>query len=321
LPDIEYRHPREADLPDITRIWNDSMRGLPLHRALTLEEVRTDTFADRDYDPEGAWLAVLGGNPVGYGDGLLEKERIERGKEGLASIYVMHDKRGNGIEDHLLELVLEYLAGKGFGAAQVWCNLLDDWKTSLYRRAGFEEQRRFFSMILSDNTEPAEPAFPEGIRIDRRPLKGIPEEDLRVFVDVFNESFARHFSFSPTNVTRWRNIGNAAADEMIVTFARDEGEVVGFTLVENSTAYNREKGTKDGWVSILGVVPGSRGKGLGKALLLDGIRQLLSHGLDTVRLGLDAENRNALSLYTSVGFEIALENIVLAKDISSLRRA
>jgi len=320
LPDISYRHPQEADLPDIARIWNDSMRELPLHRTLTVEEVRTDTFADKDYDPEGAWLAVLGENPIGYGDGLLEKERIEIGKEGLASIYVMHDMRGNGIEEHLLGLALEYLARKGFRGAQVWCNLLDDWKMNLYSRAGLKEQRRFYSMTLKTRTESAEPAFPDGIRIDRRPLKGISDEDLQVFVDVFNESFAGHFSFSPTNVTRWRNIGNATEDEMVVTFARSEGKVVGFTLVENSTAYNREKGAKDGWVNILGVIPDSRGRGLGKALLLDGIRQLQSQYLDTIRLGLDAENRNALSLYTSVGFEVALENVVFVKDITSVRK-
>lgn len=302
----------------MARIWNDSSHELPFHRELSVEEVRAETFADDEHDVDGAWLAILRGEPVGYGYGLLEKERIELGREGLAMIHVMRHARGNGVEEHLLESVLTYLARKGFGAAQTWCNLADDWKMNLCKRAGFKEQRRFYSMVLRDDFESEEPAFPAGIRIDRMPLKGLSDEDLRVFVDVFNKSFANHFSFSPTNINRWRNIGNTSLDEMTVTFARDEDSVVGFSLVENSTAYNREKGTKDGWINILGVVPDSRGKGLGRALLLDGIRQLLSQGINTVHLGLDAENRAALSLYTSVGFDVVHESVVFVKDIKGM---
>jgi mycothiol synthase len=319
LPEIHYRHPQETDLPNITRIWNDSMRELPLHRTLTVEEMRAETFADEDFDPEGAWLAIKGDELVGYGDGLLEKERISLGREGLARIEVVHHERGKGVEERLLDLALRYLARKGFQAVQVWCSQVDHWRREFSRKAGFEEQRRFYSMILKDGQDVPRPAFPQDVRIDRRPLRGASDDDLKTFVEVFNESFAGHFSFSPTNVTRWRNVADTAEDEMDITFAYQGDRVTGFALVENSTAFNREKGTRDGWVNILGVVPSSRGKGLGKALLLDSIQQLQAQGLDTIRLGLDAENRNALSLYTSVGFEVLMENTVLVRDLKDKR--
>jgi mycothiol synthase len=228
----------------------------------------------------------------------------------------VHHERGKGAEERLLDLVMRYLARKGFQAVQAWCSEVDHWRREFSRKAGFEEQRRFYSMILKDGRDVPKPAFPEGVRIDRKPLRGVSDDDLKTFVDVFNDSFAGHFSFSPTNVTRWRNLADTAEDEMSITFAYEGDRVTGFALVENSTAFNREKGTKDGWVNILGVVPGSRGKGLGKALLLDSIQQLQSQGLDTIRLGMDAENRNALTLYTSVGFEVLMENTVFVRDLN-----
>ena len=60
-------------------------------------------------------------------------------------------------------------------------------------------------------------------------------------------------------------------------------------------------------MEVLGVSPGARGTGLGKALLDASIRLLLERGAKTVDLGVMANNENALRLYRGTGFEARVE--------------
>ena len=84
---------------------------------------------------------------------------------------------------------------------------------------------------------------------------------------------------------------------------------------EDSVPYNAEHGVKDGWIDVLAVSRPYRRRGLGKALILDGMDWLLGRGLNVIRLGVDAENRNALGLYTHLGFSVLHENITFVLDV------
>lgn len=58
-----------------------------------------------------------------------------------------------------------------------------------------------------------------------------------------------------------------------------------------------------GGIYGLGVVPAYRGKGYGRAVLLDAVEKLKAAGAKNVMLQVAAENSNALGLYESCGFE------------------
>lgn len=58
-----------------------------------------------------------------------------------------------------------------------------------------------------------------------------------------------------------------------------------------------------GGIFGLGVLPEQRGKGLGRAILLEGVRRLRAAGAKEVMLQVATENKNALHLYESCGFE------------------
>ena len=55
---------------------------------------------------------------------------------------------------------------------------------------------------------------------------------------------------------------------------------------------------------MLGVDPQYRQQEIGKTILLNGLEDLRSRGVDTVELTVDNENPAACSLYESVGFEV-----------------
>lgn len=62
-----------------------------------------------------------------------------------------------------------------------------------------------------------------------------------------------------------------------------------------------------GWIAQLAVARDERGNGLGRALLLDGLRRRQAGGATRLGLQVQAENRNALDLYLKTGLQIDRE--------------
>jgi ribosomal protein S18 acetylase RimI-like enzyme len=62
-----------------------------------------------------------------------------------------------------------------------------------------------------------------------------------------------------------------------------------------------------GWVSQLAVATGERGRGLGRALLLEALRRRRAGGATALGLSVQADNRGALGLYLDVGLAIDRE--------------
>ena len=79
----------------------------------------------------------------------------------------------------------------------------------------------------------------------------------------------------------------------------------GDRLVGVSTGRIFSDGT--GWIAQLAVAKDERGNGLGRALLLDGLRRRRDAGATVLGLAVQAENRNALDLYLDAGLEIDRE--------------
>lgn len=79
-------------------------------------------------------------------------------------------------------------------------------------------------------------------------------------------------------------------------FVAERGKrMVGFhwTKVETPT---------EGEVYVLGIHPGEQGSGLGRALLVTGLRYLRDRGVDEVTLYVEESNVGARKLYSSLGF-------------------
>ena len=70
-----------------------------------------------------------------------------------------------------------------------------------------------------------------------------------------------------------------------------------------------------GWVEQLAVARSARGLGLGRALMLHSLAELLAGGATSLATGVEAENERALGLYRDIGFAVEREWRIYASNL------
>jgi ribosomal protein S18 acetylase RimI-like enzyme len=120
--------------------------------------------------------------------------------------------------------------------------------------------------------------------------------DERALHEVHEASFADHWGFRSTPYETFEAEMYEAEDwdPTLAHFAEVEGEIVGHVVALSFAG--------EGYVALLGVVPGRRGRGIARALLRRAFAELARRGHREVRLGVDAQNpTGAVALYEGVG--------------------
>jgi mycothiol synthase len=124
-----------------------------------------------------------------------------------------------------------------------------------------------------------------------------PDRDAVAFHAAQQEAFADHWEFHPRAFTRWRDfhIANERFDPSLWRVVRAGDEIAAGAICEA----DRYGG---GWVAVLFTRRRWRGKGVGRALLLDAFRKFRNRGEMSVGLGVDAESATgAFQLYEHAG--------------------
>ncbi|MEM9449422.1 MAG: GNAT family N-acetyltransferase [Cyanobacteria bacterium P01_E01_bin.6] len=179
---------------------------------------------------------------------------------------------------------------------------------------GFCQDRCFHTLQRSLDIPIQHPSLPNGFII--RDNKG--EEEADAWVAMFNQSFIDHWNHHPLRVERylhWFNDPNYRSDLNLVAIAPD-GTLTSFCYGEIDSAYNQHKNCREGWIELLGTRRGFRRKGLGRALLLEGMTRLKAAGMDTAKIGVDSQNPSgAYSLYEAVGFHLLHTGLSFVKEL------
>jgi mycothiol synthase len=172
---------------------------------------------------------------------------------------------------------------------------------ALLERHGFSVARYFFRMARPLAEPIPEPVFPAGYTLTH--TAGVA--DAARWVEVYNESFIDHYNFHPLTPelhAHWLQDSAYRPERDLVATAAD-GTWAAFCLCAIDPAENELNGRNEGWIRLLGTRRGHRKLGLGRAMLLAGLRRLKADGVETAVLGVDAANpTGALGLYESVGF-------------------
>jgi mycothiol synthase len=266
--------------------------------AETVDEVRTLN--------EAALLRLRRPHPttqhllVSEGANLVAYAQLESGtvwSAGQLLVAPEHRKQGIGT------LLLQRLLMESSRPLRVWAMGDGPAARALAKATGMTRQRELLIMERGLDEELPEPVVPAGVEI----RTFVPGQDEQEWLRVNAAAFAHH----PEQALIDR-------DDLADRTAEPWFDPAGFfvaTIDDTMVGFHWTKQHQDqlGEVYVLGVAPSAVGRGLGKALLLTGLRFLLQRGNTRVQLYVESDHRAAIELYLNYGFATVNRDVMYAQ--------
>jgi len=305
---VQLRPPRVADTAAIAALLNEHGRALHGTDEVDAAEV-AGWLGIPSLDPQRDMRLAVGvdGTLLGYGDVTGGGERKLRYWLDVRLRPAVDERVGHALFDALEARARETAAaGARIGA---YASERDETARRILAARGYDLVRHDFHMEVELGEEPVPaPVWPEGIELRRY----ADEDDGRVY-EANMESFAGHWEFEREPYDAWahgRSLG--PHDPSLWFLAHDGNELAGICLCRPLRTGDPELG----WVSVLGVLPPWRRKGLGLALLRHAFGEFHRRGLRRVGLGVDAENTTgAVRLYRRAGMRPVRRSDISMRDL------
>jgi ribosomal protein S18 acetylase RimI-like enzyme len=256
------------------------------------EEIAWFGESDSSPDEVGEWIEDEGGiaggvvatDDDGHIRGFASPGRHE-------AIFLADPTMTDALADDLLPWLqetrraLELMTFAGDGA-----------RVAAFERHGLRHRRSLFTLVRPAGAGPLPAAtFPDGIDVAPYRLGDADEAVHRlIYVDAAWAAVPGHVG---RDLEAWRETVRHCGTLFL---ACRSGGPVGWVAA-------RVLDSGRGFVDMLAVAVGERGRGLGRSLLLHAFGDLQSAGARDLTLGVEAENESALRLYRSVGMEIERE--------------
>jgi mycothiol synthase len=230
---------------------------------------------------------------------------IEDQIDGFLWFRVHPDFRQCGLEREIIawaESVLRDVATDGVSLKLLTpCRSQQQHSRTLLEQHGFTIERQFLRMRRSLHEPIPLLQLPNGFT-----LKTGTELDFAAWVEMFNQTFVDHWNFHPLTIEEAKheilNDPHYRPDLDLVAVAAD-GTYAAFCYGWIDPETNQQQNRLEGHISSLGTRRGFRRLGLGRAMLLAGLRRLKAAGMEIASLNVDTQNLNqAQHLYQSVGF-------------------
>ena len=192
-----------------------------------------------------------------------------------------------------IEALVPWLVERGHRQIDAYAR--DAQRIAWLEARGFRHLHSGFDLRRDADPPPPVPAWPGGIALARYDA-GADAEAVHALVYV-DAAWADVPGHSDRSLDSWRA---GLGPEYSGWIARRDGRPVGWVagrLFEDGR----------GWVDQIAVARQARGEGLGRALLLHALAELLEQGATTLALGVQGANDTAIRLYRDVGFEVDRE--------------
>ncbi|MDJ0619499.1 MAG: GNAT family N-acetyltransferase [Calothrix sp. MO_192.B10] len=306
----------EADLNAIANLINACDAVDKLEEGTTVAELQTEFSTPSINQARDLQLWSNGdGELIGFG--FLWITEPSEVIDGFLSIYVHPSHRHINLESEIIawaegrmgevQRLQQIPVRLGLGTRDTQCD-----RIKIIENHGFHPTRYFFTMERNLQQAIPQPQLPEGFSI--RQMNG--EADAQAWVEMFNNSFIDHWNHHDLTIENFIHHINEPCyrpDLDLIAIAPNG------TFAATCHCYifpedNIRTGRREGWIGVLATIRNYRRIGLGKAMLLSGLHQLKSAGMNTARLGVDADNPSgALGLYQSVGFDKIYTSIMYMK--------
>ena len=152
------------------------------------------------------------------------------------------------------------------------------------------------------------PELPPGF--STRTLAG--EQEVEAYVALHQAAFTSAEMTVEDRLALMRDSAYLAALDLVVV--GPDGALAAFCTCSIGREENERLGGRDGWVDLVGTRPDLRCMGLGRAVLLAGLRKLQAAGMTRAVLGTQSTN-SARHLYESLGFHTIHQLFWCAKDL------
>ena len=228
-------------------------------------------------------------HPTGYA-------QVTKGPVNWALEYVVdphHRDPGRRVARALLESALDLVAREGGGHVHIWVAQATADDDTLAASLGLTKGRELFQM-----RRPL-PLPPEETGVVTRPF--VPGQDEKRWLEVNNRAFSWHPEQGGWDVEtlRAREAESWFDPEGFLLHERD-GRLAGFCW----TKIHPDRNPPLGEIYVIAVDPDFQGLGLGRALVVSGLRHLEGKGLGVGMLYVDGGNTPAVTLYKEMGFTI-----------------
>jgi mycothiol synthase len=242
-------------------------------------------------DLGGAIVATLEGRVAGY--------CIPRNDD----LTVHPELRRRGVGRALVPAAVDLVRSRGLPWLQVFvpARPVDE---AFARAVGLHYHSSLWLLGLAGDVEVPAPSFPTGVAV-----RGLAStEPVEPYVELMNASFADHPTPLGWTVETVGHVHGLPEFDpgglLLVTPADEPDRLIAFTRVELESD---DDGVPVGWISLIGVLPAWRGRGLGRELLRWGVAHMRARGADRIELAVEALNERALGLYRRTGFEPKVE--------------
>ncbi|GAA3763465.1 hypothetical protein GCM10022240_14790 [Microbacterium kribbense] len=321
-PSIRFRNYRPGDGPQLAEAWSQAAPGDPI----TPTRLRNLVLLDRNFDPTGLVIAESDAGIVGAAYAVHRRVaetgadlQAERG--WILFFFVVPSARRAGIGRQLLTRALEWLREQGATEA-IFSSYtpnyvlpgLDEQRyaeaSALLQAEGFTvlERPSAMAMSLREYTLPdAERRRADELRRQGWYLGTLPEEDVVPLValarDEFNADWGR--------AIREGLVAGMPREHLMV--AKDpSGRMIGWAMFGTYEAVIDRFGP-------FGVLPSSRGTGLGRLLLHLTLERMAAYNAQTAWFLWADDGSAASGLYQKTGFEITRTFSIMRAALTGAR--
>jgi len=304
------RRPDADELPAIAAFLEVCDRHDTGGADFTLAELESEWSMPRFERTSDAWLVQAAGGGLAAYAHLTRRPNVAPD----VAAWVHPDHRGRGLGTALVTLTedrVRELAATGAAPRSIvsWTNHPARDAAELLEAHGYRVSRRFWRMSIALGDEPPEaPRWPDDVEL--RPMR--PGVDDEAVYDTVVTAFRDHWNASPLPFEEWRTVrmGARSFDPSLWLLAWSGDRLVGASLDADADG--------EAWVQTLGVLREARGKGVGRALLLESFREFHRRGHRKVSLGVDAENpTGATRLYEGAGMRVELQYDHWERDLEA----